>query len=54
MKVSAAACLGAAVLASACRNPAQKAAEPIRLVDLYKPDPAAAKTSPAPAPARAR
>ena len=51
MKVSAAVCLGAAVLASACRNPAQKVAEPIRLVDLYKPDPAAAKTSPATAPA---
>lgn len=49
MKASVAVCLGAAVLAPACRNAAPKAAEAIRLVDLYRPDPAAAKVEAAPA-----
>src|SRR5262245_52202622 len=39
MKRAAIVCLGALLLASACQKATPKAHGPIRLVDLYKPDP---------------
>jgi arylsulfatase A-like enzyme len=54
MNRAVAVCLGTVLLAPACRNAAPKTAEPIRLVDLYRPDPAAAAAARRPRPGRAR
>ena len=50
MKRSVAVCLGMAALVSGCRESARTASPPIRLVDLYRPEPG---TSTKPAPAQA-
>jgi arylsulfatase A-like enzyme len=50
MKASAVVCLGVAALLPACRESASKASPPIRLVDLYRPEPGTASKE---APARA-
>ncbi len=51
MRAFVAVCLGAAVLAPACRNAGPRTTAPIRLVDLYRPDPATAAREAGSAPA---